>query len=448
MYINPREVSADAFAEIVYEGAYNNEALRRCLKRNGAMDKRDKALVTEMVNGTLRNLIFIDYVINSFSKITTEKMKPWILTVLRLGVYQILFMDRVPDSAACDEAVKLAASRGFKSLKGFVNGVLRNISRNKLNLPMPDINNNKMEYISIKYSFPLWVVKMWSAMYGADKTEKLCAASNAAPDMTITCNTLKISPDDLKAELEKNGISVTPSKYFEESFSVRKTDDITLTDAFKNGLFHVQDESSLLAVKVLNPQKHDRVADVCAAPGGKSFTIAEKMENKGYILSGDIYEHKTELINDGAKRLGINIIDAVTQDAAKIEGKADFDCVLVDAPCSGLGLIRKKPDIKFTKTGSDIDSLTDIQRKVLSAAAGMVKKGGVLVYSTCTVCRKENTGSIKWFKESFGFESDDITEYLPKNMACETAKNGYIELLPSVQGTDGFFIARLIKKGE
>lgn len=448
MYINPREVSADAFMEITYEGAYNNEALRRFLKRNGAMDKRDKAFVTELVNGTLRNLIFIDYVINGFSKINTDKMKPWILTLLRLGVYQIIFMDRVPDSAACDEAVKLASARGFKSLKGFVNGILRNISRNKNDLPLPDGDKNREEYISIKYSFPIWIVKMWSSMYGLEKTESLCAASNIAPDITVVCNTLKTDPESLKNELEKNGVEVMPSRYFEESFAIRKTDNIASSEAFINGLFHIQDESSLLAVKILDPQKGERIADVCAAPGGKSFSAAEKMGNSGYILSGDIYEHKTDLLKEGAARLGITIIDVFTSDAAEIKGKEDFNRVIVDAPCSGLGLIRKKPDIKLTKTGNDIDSLINVQRNILSAAASMVKKGGVLVYSTCTICRKENIGNIKWFVDNFDFEIDDITEYLPENLECHTAKDGYIELLPSVQGTDGFFIARLIKKGE
>ena len=203
MYINPREVAADAFMEIIYEGAYNNEAVKRYLKRNGAMDKRDKALVTEIVNGTLRNLIFIDHVINCFSNTKTEKMKPWILTCLRQGVYQILFMDRVPVSAACNEAVKLAEGRGFKSLKGFVNGVLRTVSRQKDDIPMPDKEKEFSKYVSVKYSFPEWIVKMWVAMYGKERAESICAASLKAPELSITCNTLKTNPEELKKKIKK-----------------------------------------------------------------------------------------------------------------------------------------------------------------------------------------------------------------------------------------------------
>ena len=448
MYINPREVAADAFMEIIYEGAYNNEAVKRYLKRNGAMDKRDKALVTEIVNGTLRNLIFIDHVINCFSNTKTEKMKPWILTCLRQGVYQILFMDRVPVSAACNEAVKLAEGRGFRSLKGFVNGVLRTVSRQKDDIPMPDKEKEFSKYVSVKYSFPEWIVKMWVAMYGKERAESICAASLKAPELSITCNTLKTNPEELKQKLEKEGMEVYRSEYFDDAFVIKKTDDITKSESFLNGCFHIQDESSLLAVKILDAKKGDRVADVCAAPGGKSFSIAERMENEGYVLSGDVYEHKAALIKDGAGRLGINIIDAVVRDASEENGEGTFDKVLVDAPCSGLGLVRKKPDIKLTKTGEDIDALIGIQRDILKASASLVKKGGTLVYSTCTVCKKENTGNRKWFLENFEFESVDITEYIPEGMECETAKDGYIELLPDEHGTDGFFIAKFIKKGE
>ncbi|MBQ2753580.1 MAG: 16S rRNA (cytosine(967)-C(5))-methyltransferase RsmB [Firmicutes bacterium] len=448
MYINPREVAADAFMEIIYEGAYNNEAVKRYLKRNGAMDKRDKALVTEIVNGTLRNLIFIDHVINCFSNTKTEKMKPLILTCLRQGAYQILFMDRIPVSAACNEAVKLAEGRGFKSLKGFVNGVLRSISRQKDEIPMPDKEKEFSKYVSVKYSFPEWIVKMWIAMYGGERAESICAASLKAPRLSVTCNTLKTKPDELKQKLEGEGMEVLPSEYFEDALIIKKTDDLQASESFKNGYFHIQDESSLLAVKILDAKKGERVADVCSAPGGKSFSIAERMENKGYVLSGDVYEHKAALIKDGAERLGINIIDAVVRDAAQEDGKGTFDKVLVDAPCSGLGLVRKKPDIKLTKTGEDIDALIGIQRDILKASASLVKKGGTLVYSTCTICRKENTGNIKWFMENFDFESVDITEYIPEKMKCETAKDGYIELLPDEHSTDGFFIAKFIKKGE
>lgn len=448
MYINPREVAADAFMEIIYEGAFNNEAIKRFLKKNGAMDKRDKALVTELVNGSLRNIIYIDHCLNEFSSVKTEKMKPWILTVLRQGAYQILFMDRIPDSAVCNEAVNLASSRGFKNLKGFVNGVLRTVSRSKNNIPLPDKEKEVSKYLSVKYSFPEWIVKMWASMYGYEETERLCAASNAAPKLCISVNTLKITAEELKDRLEKEGMEVAYSKYFEDSLIIKKTDNIAFSPAFNEGLFHIQDESSLLAVKVLDAKKGERIADVCAAPGGKSFSVAERMENCGYVLSGDVYEHKAELIKDGAKRLGIDIIDAVKRDAALKTESEKFDRVLVDAPCSGLGLIRKKPDIKLTKTGNDIDELINIQREILAASADLVKDGGVLLYSTCTICKKENMGNMKWFEDNFDFKFTDISEYIPENMECDTARSGYVSLLPSKHETDGFFIAKFVKKGE
>lgn len=445
--INPREIAAQAMTEIMDEGAYNNMALRRLLKQNGALSAQDRALVTEIVNGTLRNLYFIDHVINQFSKTKTEKMKPWILAVLRTAVYQMHFM-KIPNSAACNEAVKLIEARGLGMLKGFVNGVLRTIGREAENIILP--KEGTAEFLCIQYSHPLWVIRMWIAYFGYEETEKLCLANNVSPDVTIRVNTLQTKRALLRATLEKAGTVVKEGHIVAECLHLKKTSDIGGSRDFRAGLFHVQDESSQLAVKIMDPQKGEAILDLCAAPGGKSFTIAQYMENKGSLVCGDIYEHKVDLILQGAERLGITIIEPRQQDATQWnEDYADrFDRVLVDAPCSGLGLMGKKPDIRLKKNGDEIDALVPIQREILENAAKYVKPGGVLVYSTCTLCKKENEKNVEWFlKNHPDFVTEDITEYLPKELWQETAKEGHITLLPHISKTDGFFIAKLRRKG-
>jgi len=411
--INPREIAAEALMEIMTEEAYNNMTLRRLLRQNGAMSRQDRAFVTEVVNGTLRNLIYIDHVLNTFSKTKTDKMKPWLLAVMRSAVYQMYFMD-VPDSAACNEAVKLAGVRGYASLKGFVNGVLRTAAKKKAEVPMPE--KGTAEYLSVAYSHPLWLVRMWMAYYGYEEAEAICVFDNQSPDVTIRVNTLKTNKEELKQMLEKAGVEVREGK-IENALHLTKTADLSRLEAFEEGLFHVQDESSQLAVKILDPQKGESIMDMCAAPGGKSFTAAEQMENDGKLISCDIYEHKIELMEDGAERLGISMMECKVKDAAEKEEEQElFDRVLVDAPCSGLGLMRKKPDIRLKKDGNEIDSLTGIQKEILENAAGYVKPGGVLVYSTCTLCRKENEKNLEWFlKNHPEFEAEDITSFLPEN---------------------------------
>ncbi len=445
--INPREIAADAMLEIMEEGAYNNMALRRLLRQNGAMPPKDRALVTEIVNGTLRNLYYIDHVINQLSKTKTVKMKPWVLAVLRTAIYQMYFM-KIPDSAACNEAVKLIAERGLEPLKGFVNGVLRTVGREKENIALPQ--EGTAEFLNIQYSHPLWLIKMWIAYFGYEETERLCSANNRPPDVTIRVNTLKTKKEVLKTDLEKKGTSVADGRLVSSALHLKKTADIGGLKAFTEGLFHVQDESSQLAVEMMSPQKGEAILDLCAAPGGKSFTIAEKMENVGRLVCGDIYEHKMELISQGAERLGITIIETIQQDATLYnENYAQaFDRVLVDAPCSGLGLMGKKPDIRLKKNGDEIDHLVPIQRQILENGASYVKQGGILVYSTCTLCKKENEKNVECFLNNHPeFIAENITEYLPETLWQETAEKGYITLLPHKSNTDGFFIAKMRRKG-
>ena len=441
-----REIALYAIIDILNEKAYNNIVLRKVLAKNSHLSLVQRAFITELVNGTLRNKINIDYIIGQYSKTPLDKMKPLIVNNIRISVYQIMYMDKVPDSAACNEAVELTKQKGFGTLAGFVNGVLRNIARNKNNIKYPDKEKDPINYISVKYSYPVWIIEYWLKELDIDTIERICLSNRVPPKVSACINTLKTDMPALKKALSEDNIAVTAGVFKENALYLSKTRDITQTEAFTAGLYHVMDESSMLAVDILAPKPGNSVMDCCAAPGGKSFYCAYKMQNKGSIVSADIYEHKLELIKQGVERLGIDIIKPVLSDAAvnndAYTGK--MDCVLVDAPCSGFGLFRKKPDIKYNKTEEDVESLAKLQRDILSACQSYVKDGGCLVYSTCTISIKENLENVKWFCENFDYEPEDITKYL--NFECETAKDGYIQVLPCDFNTDGFFIARFRKK--
>ena len=447
--INSREVAMEAIYKIFVDNSYNNIILKNILKQNGAMCLSDKAFVTEVVNGTLRNIYYIDYVINSFSNTKVEKIKPWLLAILRISIYQILFMDRIPNFAVCDEAVKLTKLKGYKRLSGFVNGVLRNISRNTNNINLPEYRT--LEYLNIKYSFPMWLIKMWCCEYDYDFVESLCRTSNMAPDVTIVVNKLKTNVEILKRELEIDNILIENSKNNKNILHIKKTSDITKLSSFKKGYFHIQDESSFIAVEALNPQKGDKILDVCSAPGGKSILCAEFMDNKGLIISRDIYEHKLDLIKESINRLGIEIIKLEKKDALNYYENdfESFDKVIVDVPCSGFGIVRKKPDIKFRRTGNDIDELIKIQRIILENASKYVKKGGTLLYTTCTICKKENIKNVDWFLQNFDFEQcnlSNINDKIYKNFDINYENEKCLTLYPNINNTDGFFISKFIKK--
>ncbi|MGL4789853.1 MAG: 16S rRNA (cytosine(967)-C(5))-methyltransferase RsmB [Anaerotignaceae bacterium] len=445
--INPREVAVEVLVSVTKDKEYNNLALKRALKQNGAMDTKNKAFVTEVVNGTLRNIFYLDFVINHFSTLEVEKMKPWIGTVVRTAVYQMAFMN-VPDSAAVDEAVKLVKKKGMGKLVGFTNGLLRNIAKGIDTVELPKEETNPAEFLSVKYSHPLWLVKMWLSKYDYDFVKDLCIANSLPPQVTIGVNLLKTTPEKLIAEFEKEGITATKCEFVETAFKISGFSDLTKMSVFKNGHFHVQDESSMLAAMALAPKKGEKVLDVCSAPGGKSLMSAQLMENEGEITSRDVVPHKLELIEESAKRLGIKVINTQLWDATKLKesDKQCFDKVLVDAPCTGFGLMGKKADIRINRTGNDIDNLCKLQKEILSTASEYVAPKGTLVYSTCTISKKENEGNLKWFLENFPFETEDLTEILPTNLECDTKKDGYVNLYPHIHHTDGFFIARLKRK--
>ena len=342
--MNEREIALYILMDIFKDGGYNNIALRKALNAHPEMTNVQKAFVTEIVNGTLRNLIRIDYIINQFSKTPVKKMKPFIRTNMRMGIYQLIFMDKIPQSAVCNEAVKLAKKHKFAALSGFVNGILRNVARNIDNISYPNKEKEPVKYLSVTYSCPEWIIEYWLKSYDFETVN-----NNKAPSISLCVNTLKNTKEELANTLKDEGVEIDMDTLLPNSLYVRKTSNIGELESYKKGLFHIMDESSMLATRILNPNENSVVIDVCSAPGGKTFATAEIMKNTGKVISRDIYEHKAELIKEGADRLGLTNVEVQVRDASEDKEDIEADFVLVDAPCSGLGLVRKSLILKTIK---------------------------------------------------------------------------------------------------
>lgn len=413
-----------------FEGAYSNLKLKSELSVSG-LDARDRGLVTQLVYGVISKKSALDRVIEKYSSVKLSKLSKYVLLILRLGIYQLLFCDKIPPSAAVNESVKLAGKFAPKS-RGFVNAILRSVQR----------NGYEFEDLPSQLSYPDWIYKKWCEDFGKEKAESIMIAQSSSPKMTIRANYLKTTRDELIKKLQAEGIFAEPDLLYERSIKVSGL-DISKCEMFSEGFFTVQDTSAQLSAAVLSPKPEDEVLDICAAPGGKTTHIAELMENRGRVLAFDIYEHKINLIEESAKRLGIDIIQAKVKDASVLdEDLCDkFDCVLADVPCSGLGIIRRKPEIKYNaKIG---DELYELQGKILDCAAKYVKPGGVLVYSTCTLNKYENELRIeKFLSKNRDFSAVDITD----KIKSKTSKSGYTTIFPDETDSDGFFIAKMKKE--
>lgn len=443
-----RQTAVQAVHKILREKGYSNIVLKELLN-NSQLSRQDKALVTEIVNGTLKYLLRIDWIFSQFAKISKKKLSPIIEDIIRCGIYQMFFLDRVPDSAICNESSELARKYGHEGAVKFVNGVLRNIGRNKDNINYPDENKNTVQYLSVFYSHPEWMVKKWLQDYGKDFTKQLLEANNNVPPLTIRTNILKTRVDELEQILTNEGISVEKGKYVQEALHIRGTSSLESIDAFKKGYFQVQDESSMLVGEIINPLEGELVLDICSAPGGKTTHIAELMSNEGRVIARDIHKHKLKLVQNSSKRLGINIIETEIFDGNEIDKNLENKCdkVLIDAPCSGLGVIRRKPDLRYNKQNNDFNKLSELQLKMLENASTYVKKSGTLVYSTCTINKTENINVIeKFLEQNKDFEMEDISSLVPSNINSDTLKKGYMELYPNIHNLDGFFIAKLKKR--
>lgn len=446
--ISPREIALKILYDIDINEAYANLALKKHLKQTD-YKVVDRGLITELVYGIMKYRLTVDYIISQFSKVRIKKISPWILNVLRLGVYQIIYLDRVPDAAACNESVKLAKKYGHNASVRFVNGVLRSVSRNKEAISFPDKKQSPIQYLSITSSHPEWMIKNWIDQYGYPFTEELCQANNQVPDLIARVNTLKTTRNDIIEILKNENVIVEKGKYCEEAIILKNIGNINDLKSFQDGLFQIQDESSMLVSRVVDPQPGEQVIDVCCAPGGKTTHMAQLMRNEGKIVGWDIHEHKIRLVKQTAKRLGIKMIEAEARDATievpKWEEQADR--VLVDAPCSGLGIIRRKPDIKWNKVNGQLEDIVTLQKRILEVSSKYVKPGGVLVYSTCTIQDEENIGVVEDFlKYHSQFTLQTIEEYFPEEFKKSTLKQGYIQLFPHTDHTDGFFICKMKRK--
>lgn len=448
MQYNSRKLAANVLKKVYYDGAYSNLLLHSTFKQY-EVKPIDKGFITRLVYGTLQQTYLLDYMINKFSKVKTKKIKPLILVTLRLSIYQIMFMEQVPDSAVCNEAVKIIKKSPFKNLSGFVNGVLRGYLRGKDQLQLPDPSKEPVTYLSVVYSFPTWMVELWLKEFGSfDEVEALLKSFNKEKGVYIRVNTNKTSVENMEGLLEEKGIAFEKGAYLDEAIYIPKGFNIDEVPGYKEGLFTVQDESSMFVAHGLGATKKSKVLDMCSAPGGKTTHIAELAEDSLELTACDIHEHKIELIKEHANRLDLKSITVKLQDATQPveEYKEAFDYVLVDAPCSGLGIVNHKPEIKLSKSKDDLDALVEIQRKILDVAQSYVKKGGTLVYSTCTINKDENENMRRWFLDEFPFHSSSLANLLPESLECDTIEDGYVQLLPHKHHTDGFFIARFIRK--
>lgn len=428
-----RKAAYEALLDIETKGAYSNIAVNNIINRE---KPSDEAFVRNLVYGVLENQIYIDYKLSKLVKSGLTKVKSQALILLRMGAYQIEFMGSVPAYAAINECVAIAKKK-CRGLDGFVNGVLRSYERSGEDIKLPDKQKDPAGYLSIMYSYSRDIADLWLESYGFERTESLMKAGNGIPPVTIRVNRLKTNAEALSDILTGEGFDVREIKTGNEIYD-NWLEGLALSvsggsfigsESFRSGLFSVQDISSMIAISALSPEEGDVIIDTCAAPGGKSLCAAEMMNNKGRILACDIYDHKLKLIGDAAKRLGIDIVETVKNDGRNLNGEfiGLADKVIVDAPCSGLGVVRRKPEIKLKMSMEDIKSVCKIQSEILDHASKYVKEKGSLIYSTCTISKHENQGIIGMFLKK------------NKNFFQRTE----IQLFPDYDNADGFYFSVL-----
>lgn len=441
-----RELAIKILNRIQNEGAYSTLAVKKALEDK--CERKDSGFIRELVYGVLENQRLIDEIVKESSSVKIRKIHPIILIILRTAIYQLLFMNTVPESAIVNEAVNLAKKYGHRGTTGFVNGLLRGVSSKKAYFKSEEYMSQECE-LGIRYSHPDYLVALWRTQYGLEFTKDLLKANNSVPPFTIRNNTLKIDSTDLISILEAEGYETEPGKYSKDCIIIKNPRSMTRLSAYTDGLFTIQDEASMLVTEVLNAQKDSLILDVCSAPGGKATHIAQWIGDKGTIIARDIYPHKLKLIEELSLRLGIKSIKSEIWDVKEPDDKLKYkvDYCLVDAPCSGLGLIRRKPDIKWTRTSEELIELSRLQTIILKTASNYIKPGGTLVYSTCTINRQENLDVITNFlRESTDFRLVPI-ELANGVKISATQDSGYLELYPNIHGTDGFFMAKMVRIG-
>lgn len=435
--MNVREIALDLIDTVEKSGSYSNLMLNNAIEKN-QISSRDAALLTEITYGTIQRKLTLDFFLAPFLK---KKPDRWVHNLLRLSLYQMVYLDKVPEHAVIHEAVNIAKKRGHKGIAGMVNGVLRSIQREGV----PDTKSIKddAERISIETSHPLWLVKRWISAYGKDRTEAMCQHNLTAPEQTVRVNKMKITREEAVNALKAEGFEAELSDV--SPFAVRiAKGNAARSQLFKEGLISIQDESSMLVAPILDAKPGQRVLDMCAAPGGKTAHVAEMMNGEGQIDALDIHTHKLKLVAQNADRLALSNIQVQKQDARKagdVFEQQTFDAILVDAPCSGLGVIRRKPDLKYVKTEKDLENLQTIQLSILHAAVPLLKENGVLVYSTCTVDKEENEGTVQAF-----LSAHPEFEPVPLENSAIKPEQTMLQVFPDDFGGDGFFISKFRKK--
>lgn len=413
-------------------------------------EKRERALATRLFEGSLERMIELDYIIDSFSKTPVRKMKPVIAAILRMTVYQLRFMDKIPAGAACNEAVKLAKKYGFAGLSGFVNGVARNIARAEA-ISYPDENKELLRYLSVKYSMPEVLAEQMLTQYGRETAETVFAEFlRAEKEVSLRCMEKSTAVESLKKLLQNADVIVNEGLYSNRALRLSGIDAPERLPGFAEGLFYIQDESSMQAVLAAGLSGNERVLDLCAAPGGKTMMAADILSclGNGTVEARDLTEGKTALLNENKERCRMTNVTVRKADATifRPEDAEKFDVVLADVPCSGLGIIGKKPDIKWFMTPEQETELCGLQKKILGNAVKYVKPGGVLVFSTCTLNKEENMGGYRFLKEECGMTPESLEPFLSEKLRTDTVADGWLQLIPGVHRTDGFFVARFRKK--
>lgn len=438
---NSREIALKILMRIE-DGAYSNLILDSELSRHELSDL-DKSYITRVIYGVITYKLTLDYIVKKNSKIRLKKISQSILNILRLGIFEIYYMDKIPASATCNEYVKLARKYGHSASSGFVNAILRNLSKKELEANFEGLEGE--ELLAVKYSCPLWLVEKWLKQFG--NIEDLLRSNNEKTDSCIRVNTLKISREELKQKLIDKGYDVSDGRVGDILY-IKKLKGLLSEDLFNDGYFVVQDEAPAVIAHLLNPKEGEKILDICSAPGGKTTHVAQLMNDNGEIIATDIHEHRVGLVEQLSEKLGIKSIKTECLDATeyKPEFEEMFDGIVADVPCSGLGVIRKKPEIKWTANEEEIKDLVAIQKAILNNAKRYLKKGGRLVYSTCTITAEENENIVKWFlEENKEFKVRNIEEDIPEELKSTIKPQGWMLFLPNQEKTDGFFACVLEK---
>lgn len=445
-----REAALRALVEIDEKKAYAQQARDRTLE-NGDLALRDRAFCTQLVFGVTKHRKTIDHIISTFSTRSVQRMDPVTRNALRLGVYQVCYLEQIPRHAAVYECVALAKKYAHAGSAGLVNAVLRSVLRNPGAIRFPDYAEDPVSHISLKYSHPKWLVSKWIRRFGREETARLCQANNEEPPVTIRTNTLKITRDALILELNHEGFDAVPSHLVDEGIVLQNAGDLFSHELYSRGMFIAQDTASMLVSYVLSPEPNEYVMDLAAAPGGKTTHIAQLMGDTGQVIACDVHEHRLALIRENLQRLGITSVKPILCDSRRLPDDIQamkFDRVLLDAPCSGTGVLRRRADLRWQRTDEDLKDLVALQREILESAARLVKPGGVLIYSTCSIEPEENSELISGFlSKHLEFSADYAEPYLPAGFRAAFPNQGkpFIITYPHTHGTDGFFIARLTR---